>query len=58
MLKDITKTATAILSSVSTTASAINEIAGTVESLASTAHKAADKWGEHTLENLSFDDEE
>lgn len=58
MLKAITSTASALLQSVATTASAVNEIAGTVESLAKTSHKVADKWGEHTLENISFDDDE
>ncbi len=58
MLKAITSTASALLGAVATTASAVNEVAGTVESLAKTAHDVADKWGEHTLENINFSDEE
>lgn len=58
MLKAITTTASSLLTAVSTSASAVNEVAATVESLASTAHSVADKWGEHTLENIDFTDDD
>lgn len=58
MLSDIANSVKAVSNTVTRTAEAAEAIAGTVKNIATCAEDVSAEWKAHTLENLSFDDDE
>ena len=58
LVKSTINTVTAILTSVQTTAEAVNETASMVKNVAKCGNEVSAKWREHTVANISFEDDE
>lgn len=58
LVKSLVGTVGASLQAVTTIAEAVNETASMVKNVAQCGNEVSEKWREHTVANISFDDDE